>query len=214
MGDAMISRCLPWLRNRLHVSDRTSIPSTWALVGMAQQVLLSRFHLRRCTRVGSLPRIQGIPRIVNKGTLLIGDRVRILSTTVPSELVVRAGARLELGDHVYINYGASICAYQSIRIGDRCTVGTYVIITDNDQHDLLDRSKLPPSKPVTVEDDVWIGDRVIILKGVTIGSRSVIGAGSVVTRAVPPDSIAAGNPAKVLRQIRKPLEVSHNVWTD
>ena len=207
----MIFRSLPWLRNRLQVSGRTPIPSTWSLARMAQQVLLGKFHLRHCTRVGSLPRVQGKPRIVNKGTLLIGDRVRILSTIVRSELVVRAGARLELGDHVYINYGASICAYQSIRIGDRCTVGTYVIITDNDQHDLLDRSKLPPSKPVTLEDEVWIGDRVIILKGVTIGSSSVIGAGSVVTRDVPRDSIAAGNPAKVLRSITEPSQVSHDV---
>lgn len=194
------------LRKRWRVSDRTSIRSTRALIRTAFRVLLSKFYLLSCTRVGSLPRTWGRPRIINKGTLILGDRVRILSTVVPSELVVRDGARLEIGDHVYINYGASISAYQSIRIGSRCTVGTYAIITDNDQHDLVDLGKLPPSKPVTLEDDVWIGDRVIILKGVTIGKKSAIGAGSVVTRDIPPYSVAAGNPARVLRQIEGPSD--------
>ena len=79
-------------------------------------------------------------------------------------------------------------------------MGTHVIITDNDQHDYVDWRRLPPSKPVTLEDEVWIGDRVIILKGATIGKKSVIGARSVVTRDIPPYSIAVGNPARVLRQ--------------
>lgn len=59
------------------------------------------------------------------------------------------------------------------------------------------------SAPVTIEDDVWIGANCQILKGVTIGARSVIGAGSVVTKSIPPDCIAAGNPCRVVRMMRK-----------
>lgn len=57
------------------------------------------------------------------------------------------------------------------------------------------------SAPITIEDDVWVGAHSIILKGVTIGARSVIGAGSVVTKSIPADCVAAGNPCKVIKSI-------------
>lgn len=197
-----------WVRNRWGISDRTAIPSVWRLFRPVCRVLLSKFYLRSCTRVGSLPRVWGRPRVVNRGTLIVGERVRISSTTVPTELVVHRGARLEIGNNVYLNYGTSICVHDSITIGDGCVLGTYLIMADNDQHELWDRSKLPPSRPITLGKDVWVGDRVIILKGVAIGERSVIGAGSVVTRDVPAYSIAAGCPARVVRKITGPsLEV-------
>jgi galactoside O-acetyltransferase len=60
---------------------------------------------------------------------------------------------------------------------------------------------LPPSDPVVIEDNVWIGSKVVILPGVRIGSRAVIGAGSVVTKDIPPRCVAAGNPARVLRHL-------------
>jgi maltose O-acetyltransferase len=146
--------------------------------------------------------VWGRPRIANAGSLLIGERVRIRSVVIPCEFVVRPGARLEIGDHVFINYGASFCAYKSIRVGNGCVLGTYVIILDNDEHDMTKRELTPPAKPVVLEDDVWIGDRVIILKGVRIGRNAVIGAGSVVTRDIPPYTVAAGVPARVLRELQ------------
>lgn len=80
------------------------------------------------------------------------------------------------------------------------------MITDTDAHSLdwedrrHGRGEVP-SVPIVIEDDVWIGAQCIILKGVTIGPRSIIGAGSVVTHSIPADCIAAGNPCKVLRKI-------------
>ena len=89
-------------------------------------------------------------------------------------------------------------------IGSRCLIGDAVLIMDSDFHNLsaTGRHHLPAeTSPVVLEDNVFIGSRVIILKGVTIGKDSVIGAGSVVVRSIPPGVIAAGNPAKVIRPL-------------
>ena len=72
---------------------------------------------------------------------------------------------------------------------------------DNAYHDLDDHSITPPSRPIIVGDNVWIGTRAIILPGVTIGDGAVIGAGAVVTKDVPARSVAAGNPARILRTL-------------
>ncbi|MEO8900734.1 MAG: hypothetical protein ABI488_03765 [Polyangiaceae bacterium] len=80
-------------------------------------VLRARWYLRGATRVGSKVRIWGSPEISNSETLLIGDRVRIVSTTATTEIGVNAGGTLEIGDNVYINVGCSIAATESIRIG-------------------------------------------------------------------------------------------------
>jgi len=84
-------------------------------------------------------------------------------------------------------------------------LGGGTLITDTDAHpldweDRRNNTGKVLSAPVIIEDDVWIGAQCIILKGVTIGARTVIGAGSVVTHSIPADSIAAGNPCKVLRK--------------
>jgi maltose O-acetyltransferase len=76
-----------------------------------------------------------------------------------------------------------------------------MFVMDNNQHDVFRHSELPPSKPVVIEDNVWIGSKVVILPGVRIGSRAVIGAGSIVTKNIPPRCVAAGNPARVLRHL-------------
>ncbi len=84
------------------------------------------------------------------------------------------------------------------------------MIMDTDAHQIdylarrrgrSDKSSIIKSAPISIEDDVWIGANSIILKGVTIGARSIIGAGSVVTKSIPADCIAAGNPCKIIRQI-------------
>jgi maltose O-acetyltransferase len=76
-----------------------------------------------------------------------------------------------------------------------------MFVMDNDQHDVVRHMELPPSDPVIIEDNVWIGSKVVILPGVRIGSRAVIGAGSIVTKDIPPRCVAAGNPARVLRHL-------------
>ena len=91
-------------------------------------------------------------------------------------------------------------AAESIVIGDACMIAHGVYISDADWHDIYDRAQpVGNTKPVTLEDNVWIGDSAIICKGVTIGKNSIIGAGAVVTKDVPPNSIFAGNPAKLVK---------------
>lgn len=162
-------------------------------------ILAARFLLRRCTSVGARVRLVGRPRIGNQGSIVIGERVLIHSTIVPIELATARGGRIEIGERTFVNYGVSISAHQLVRIGKRCLLGTYVMILDNDWHDLIDRSITPPSRPVILQDNVWLGNRVIVLPGVTIGHDSVVGAGSVVTKSIPPRSVAVGNPARVVR---------------
>jgi len=133
----------------------------------------------------------------------VGDNVRMVSTIATIELAVGAGGLLELGNGVYVNYGCSIAATQSVRIGANCSLGSHCMLMDNDFHSLEPerRHEMPPSAPIVLEPDVWLGVRVLVLRGVTIGARSVVGAGSVVTRDIPPRSLAAGVPAKVIRSI-------------
>lgn len=166
-------------------------------------VLRAHWYLRSATQVGRKVRIWGRPSIQNYGTLLVGERARIISTIATSELVTAAGGTLEIGAGAFINYGCSIAATQLVRIGARCNLGTHVIMMDNDFHRLEPerRNELPESAPIILGENVWLGARVIVLRGVTIGADSVIGAGSVVTRDIPPRSVAVGLPAKVIRQL-------------
>jgi maltose O-acetyltransferase len=135
--------------------------------------------------------------------MIIGDRVRLTSTLAPLELVASEGGTLEICAGTYINYGASISASLLVRIGPRCSLGTHVILMDSDFHQVEPerRNELPEAAPVILQENVWLGARVIVLKGVTIGADSVIGAGSVVTHDIPPRCVAAGVPARVIRKL-------------
>lgn len=161
--------------------------------------LRARVALRRCTRVGRYVRVSGRPVVSNRGEILIGDRVQIRSTIVRCELLAYPGGRLEIGPRTYINFGCSITARASVRIGADCLLGPYTSIHDDAFHDIEDRARQPTPRPVVIGAGVWLGERVIVLPGVTIGDGAVVGAGAVVTRDVPPRSVAAGNPARVLR---------------
>lgn len=168
----------------------------------AGAVLRARWYFRHATFLGSRVRIWGRPSVKNWGRMVIGDRVRLVSTVAKLELVAEGGA-LEIGEGTFINYGCSIGATQLVRIGANCSIGTYAILMDNDYHRLEPerRNERPESAPIVLEDNVWLGARVIVLRGVTIGAGSAIGAGSVVTRNIPPRSLAAGAPARVIKAL-------------
>ena len=109
---------------------------------------------------------------------------------------------ISLGSYILISPGTSIRSAESIDIGDSTMIASDVVITDSDWHGIYDRAKpVGNTKPVVFEDNVWIGDSAIICKGVTIGKNSIIGAGAVVTKNVPPNSIYAGNPAKLVKTL-------------
>jgi maltose O-acetyltransferase len=128
--------------------------------------------------------------------------VRLISTVAKLELAVDGGV-LEICEGAYINYGCSIAARKLVRIGPDCRIGTHAMITDNNFHHLEPelRDEIPESAPVILEANVWLGGRVIVLPGVTIGAGSAVGAGSVVTHDIPPRSLAVGVPARVIKDL-------------
>jgi maltose O-acetyltransferase len=164
----------------------------------------ARYYLRSAQTLGPRVRLWGIPAITNHGRLLVGDRVRLASGISTLELSVGPEGTLEIGDRVLINHGCSIGATKLVRIGDRCNIGSQSILIDNAFHQLDPdrRDQQPEPAPVILEENVWLAARVIVLPGVTIGKNSVVGAGSVVTRNIPADVLAAGIPAKVIRSLR------------
>jgi maltose O-acetyltransferase len=114
------------------------------------------------------------------------------------------GSNIECGERVFFNFNCVVLDVCPIRIGDFTLFGPAVqIYTPMHPFDAALRREQEYGKPVEIGSDVWVGGGAIILPGVRIGSRAVIGAGSVVTRDVPDDVFAAGNPCRVIRPIRE-----------
>lgn len=159
------------------------------------ELALARFHLRAVNAVGAHARTNGRPRIDNQGRMELGAHVLLRSVNVPVELVTEPGALLTIGDGTRLNYGVSVGVTSHVAIGAHVRIGPYVMITDSDFHDVHRRGVRPPSRPVVIEDHVWIGAKASVLKGVRIGRGSVVATGAVVTRDVPPFTIVGGVPA-------------------
>lgn len=157
--------------------------------------LRAKVYLRGAM-VGPESRVVGRPRIVNQGTLVIGKRCVLRSTVAPVEIYVAPGATFVIGDDVHINSGGTLSAHESVRIGDRVEIAPHVTIHDNSYHDLYNRTLLPRSLPVVIEDDVWLTTRCTILPGVRIGRGAVVAANSVVHRDVEPFTVVSGVPAR------------------
>jgi acetyltransferase-like isoleucine patch superfamily enzyme len=161
--------------------------------------LNARWQLRSAVMLGPRITLQGRMALHNRGRLVLGDRVRLVSTLYPLELVVLEGAEMEIGTNVFINFGTSIVTSSRVSIGNDCLIGTHVMIMDCDFHRVIDKAWDTTGRPVTIEDRVWLANRCVVLKGVRIGHDAVVAAGAVVTRDVPPRTIAAGNPARTVR---------------
>lgn len=167
----------------------------------------------------------GIGAVIYRPLLQISgiDKVSIGSNTT-----ILNGARLavygdkkfinptiEIGDNCYFGFGISILAHSSstIRIGNDVLFASNVLIT-NENHGIDPEEKVPymhqdlSAKPIEIGDGCWIGEKVCILPGVSIGKKSIIGAGSVVTKSIPAYSIAVGNPAKIIKK----YNFDHKKW--
>jgi maltose O-acetyltransferase len=112
------------------------------------------------------------------------------------------GSNIELGERVYFNFNCVVLDVCPVRIGDFTLFGPGVqILTPMHPFNASLRRKQEFGKPVEIGSDVWVGGGALILPGVRVGSRSIIGAGSVVTRDIPDGVLAAGNPCRVIREI-------------
>jgi len=170
------------------------------IVGFSH-LLNAQLRLRGKAGVPFSVRLRGRTQVSGCGEVLLGEGVSLCGTVVPIELITYTSGRIEIGNHTFVNYGSSIAARTSVKIGSYCHLGHYTFVMDNDQHDVTRHWELPNSEPVVIGDHVWIGSKAVILPGVRIGSHAVVGAGSIVTKDVPPRCVAAGNPARVLRQL-------------
>ncbi|HEX8820766.1 MAG TPA: acyltransferase [Archangium sp.] len=159
------------------------------ILNRAMGALRAQRVLRRCTLEGHVY-VGGNLHCVAEGNVTIGERVHFFDGILTSELLCHPGAHLSIGERCKFNYGFSIEAHQSVRIGRRCMIASMVRICDGQRG---------RTAPVVIGDDVWIAHGAIIEPGVEIGEGSVVSAGSVVTTSVPPAHLAIGNPARVLR---------------
>lgn len=115
---------------------------------------------------------------------------------------------ITIGDHCLLCPGVRIDSASRVTIGDSTMLAAGAYITDADWHDIYDRTRtIGATRPVTLEENVWVGDGATVCKGVTIGRNTVIGAGSVVTTDIPADVIAAGNPARVIKPLDEAKEI-------
>ena len=113
------------------------------------------------------------------------------------------GKQIRVGKHFFANFNFTVLDEAPVTIGDNCFIGPNVsIYTACHSTDPVQRNTRKEwAEPVTIGDNVWIGGSVTILPGVTIGSNTTIGAGSVVTRDIPDNVVAVGNPCRVVKQI-------------
>jgi acetyltransferase-like isoleucine patch superfamily enzyme len=121
-------------------------------------------------------------------------------------LTAPAPGRISIGAGTFLNLGVQVAAVELVEIGDHCMLANGCFVTDGNHRFDDPEAPVPwqgftTKGPTRLGDNVWCGANVVITSGVTIGERSVIGANSVVTQDVPPFSIAAGAPAKVLREV-------------
>ena len=217
MRSTAVSRAKTALRNPLFVVDLLA-ERFLAVVSS----LLFRAECRlRGIAVGKRPDIFGkcILRKNPRSTIRIGDHVQIISSSWRSSTANCHRSKLRtfyptatilIGNHSGMTGGAIIARSKTIRIGDRCMLAPNVTILDSDFHVSWpperrhDTWETDIDKDVTLEDNVWVGMNVLILKGVTIGRNSIIAAGSVVVRDIPPNCVAGGNPARVLKTLGDP----------
>lgn len=145
-----------------------------------------------------------------KKDISIGKRMRLRGV-----LKSQYAGKIKIGNYSNLNENSVIGAVNSVIIGDFASIGAYVTIMDNNNHpvqpddrkikqfsesgDELRSWKYSVSKPIIIEDNVWIGANARINKGVTVGENSIVAANSVVTKDVPKNSIAAGNPARIVK---------------
>lgn len=147
----------------------------------------------------------------------IGHNVEIMGG-----LQVMGAGLMQIGAHSTIRYNTEIECVSKVSIGQYVIISNNVLITDNNNHPTEPAKRLEMSKsgfygdlwhwrhsdckPVTIGNNVWIGRYAVILKGVNIGDGSIVGCNAVVVSDVPPYTIVAGNPARVVKQLDKPLQ--------
>lgn len=160
----------------------------------------------RCAEAGKALYVERVPYIIGHTVIRVGDHV-----TISGSMSIKSGRffddpELIIGSHTFIGNGCNFTVNRRVVIGEHCNIAGGTTIADSDGHPSswerrADHAELNEEEAVaiTIGDHVWIGRDAQILKGVTIGDRAIIGAGSVVIGDVPEDMIAMGSPARLIR---------------
>jgi acetyltransferase-like isoleucine patch superfamily enzyme len=181
-------------------SFKTSLILVNRLFSLGFNYLITKWYLRNCLIKGKLVFTNRKPDIENKGTIVIGNLVRIWSNVRRCRLSVKKGGTLIIGNNCRIN-GSTIAVTSQISIGNNCRIAPEVYLMDGDFHSIGNRLDPGKSSNITIEDDAWIATRAMIMKGVTVGRGAVVAAGSVVTKDVEPYTLVGGVPAKFIKTI-------------
>jgi maltose O-acetyltransferase len=161
--------------------------------------------LKNAQKIGADIELTGPVIIQNSGRLEIGNQVIFDSKWYKPIYIQlsRPEARLTIENNVYINYGTEISLVKEVFIGAYSLISIDCLIYDTDWHSIGGLGQDAPVAPTRIGRGVWLGARVIVLKGVTIGDNTVVAANSVVTNDLPSNVLAGGSPAKVIRSIQR-----------
>ncbi|WP_199618152.1 acyltransferase [Paenibacillus alkalitolerans] len=160
------------------------------------RIILGLLFRRKLDKCGKLLRVGGKVTVskARHAKFIIGDKVILHRNT--GFFLDSDEAVIEIGDHTFINRRSEIMCKKLVKIGRNCAISWDVSIMDTDYHCIEGST---PTKPTVIGDNVWIGNKSIILKGVTIGTGAVVAAGSVVSKDVPAYALVAGVPAKLVK---------------
>lgn len=178
--------------------------------------ILSRYYLRRFRKVGNMDKnsfAEGAIKSVGEQYIKIGkdfhcgERLKLRAFDCWEGITFHPS--IKIGDNVSIETDCHISAVNSVEIGDNVLIASFVFISDHSHGEATAKDldfpplqrKLYSKGPIKIGRNVWLGEKVTILGGVSIGESAIIGAGSVVTKNIPARCVAAGNPAKVIKQL-------------
>lgn len=181
---------------------RVKLALLMRLAELGLNYLLTRWRLRKATSLGTIVFTNGTPKVLNRGELRIGNVTRLWSNVNRVRLAVGRGATLLIGDNCRLN-GPTISVSNRVIIGNDCRIAPHVIIMDSDFHDVTDRLADGKGGEIIIKEGAWVATRAMVLKGVTIGKKAVVAAGSVVTKDVPDYAVVGGVPAKVIRYLEE-----------
>ena len=176
------------LRGELYIADDPELNAD----AVRRDELLTRFNSTRASAIEEQRAI--LAELLGE----IGEGV-----VVRPPLTMDYGYQTTIGAHTFVNAGCVILDVARVTIGERCQIGPNVqILTPT--HPLEPETRAAgweAAEPIAIEDNAWLGGGVIVCPGVTIGRNTVVGAGAVVTKDLPPRVVAAGNPARVIRRL-------------
>lgn len=168
----------------------------------------ARWVLRDAKTLGKGAHVLGRPK-VDATDLHLGAHFKIWSGH--RQTLVSGWGRITFGDRCFVNCGTVVISTAEIEVGDDVALANEVMLVDSDSHGVEGRPFR--EAPIRIGNGSWLGNRAMVLPGVTIGERVLVAAGAVVTRDVPDAVLVAGNPARVVRPLTYPPGC-HRAWHD